>query len=154
MKLNFKKKSIVLVASAIVFAPVASELSNTNNNHSGNVAHAATKGFKYFTTVNGSTAASDFATKSVGYAAAAGLGYVATGGAGAIIAGTVSGHLGENISKIKTVYITDKQYINKVGQIEHHATLYKNKAKTKKIGTAKWITSTTYPNGNKEAGHK
>lgn len=57
-------------------------------------------------------------------------------------------------SGLKTIYITDKEYINKVGQIEHHAKLYKNKAKTKKIGTAKWITSTTYPNGNKELGHK
>lgn len=53
-------------------------------------------------------------------------------------------------AKLNTVYITDKQYINSVGQIEHHATLYKDKAKSKKIGTAKWITSTTYPSGNKQ----
>lgn len=152
-----KKKIISTISGAILLSsfaiamPKTPAIPITSSNHE---AQAASKGFKYFTTVNGSTAASDFVNKSIGYAAAGALGYGLTGGAGAIVAGTVGGHLGENVSKLKTVYITDKQYINKVGQIEHHATLYKNKAKTKKIGTAKWITSTTYPSGNKEVGHK
>ena len=42
MKLNFKKKSIVLIASAVLFAPIASDLSNPTNNNN-NVIHAATK---------------------------------------------------------------------------------------------------------------
>ncbi|PTJ14257.1 hypothetical protein BU069_12800 [Staphylococcus succinus] len=45
MKLNFKKKSIVLIASAVLFSPIVSDLSNTTNNqtnsHSSNIAHAA-----------------------------------------------------------------------------------------------------------------
>lgn len=152
-----KKKFISTISGVILLSSVAIAMPETPSNpitSSNHEAQAASKGFKYFTTVNGSTAASDFATKSIGYAAAGGLGYLATGGAGAIVAGTVGGHLSTGLSGIKTVYITDKQYINKAGQIEHHATLYKNKSKTKKAGTAKWITSTTYPNGNKEAGYK
>ncbi|MEM5419321.1 hypothetical protein ACLIJT_13435 [Staphylococcus gallinarum] len=43
MKLNFKKKSIVLIASTILFAPMASDLSNITNDNSNNIAHAATK---------------------------------------------------------------------------------------------------------------
>ncbi|RIN26923.1 hypothetical protein [Staphylococcus succinus] len=143
--------SLALLSSIAITAPETSMNPITSSHHE---AQAATKGFKYFTTVNTSTAASDFATKSVGYATAGAIGGLSSGVTGAVLAGTATGHLGENVSKLKTVYITDKQYINKVGQIEHHATLYKNKSKTKKIGTAKWVTSTTYPNGNKEIGHK
>lgn len=152
-----KKKIISTISAAILLSSVAVAIPETPANplnSSHHEAQAASKGFKYFTTVNGSTAASDFVNKSIGYGAAGALGYAATGGAGAIVAGTVGGHLSTSLSGIKTVYITDKQYINKAGQIEHHATLYKNKSKTKKAGTAKWITSTTYPNGNKEVGHK
>lgn len=134
--------SVALLSSIVITAPEISTDPTTSSHHE---AQAATKGFKYFTTVNTSTAASDFATKSVGYATAGAIGSAA---------GTATGHLTENIGKLKTIYITDKEYINKVGQIEHHAILYKNKAKTKKIGTAKWVTSTTYPNGNKVIGHK
>lgn len=143
--------SLALLSSIAITAPEISINPTTSSHHE---AQAATKGFKYFTTVNTSTAASDFATKSIGYATAGAIGAAAGGGIGAVAAGTATGHLTENVGKLKTIYITDKEYINKVGQIEHHATLYKDKAKSKKIGTAKWVTSTTYPNGNKEIGHK
>lgn len=148
-----KKKLITAITGVILLSSVSVATQETSINplsSSHNEAKAASKGFKYFTTVNGSTAASDFAVKSVGYATAGGLGYALTGGVGAIIAGTVGGHLSESVSGIKTVYITDKQYINSAGQIEHHATLYKNKAKTKKAGTAKWLTSSTYGGGSKQ----
>ena len=50
MKLNFKKKSIVLIASAILFTPIASDLSNItdnqSNNNSSNIAHAAKTKYK------------------------------------------------------------------------------------------------------------
>lgn len=50
MKLNFKKKSIVLIASAILFTPIASDLSNITQNqsshNSNNVAHAAKTKYK------------------------------------------------------------------------------------------------------------
>jgi uncharacterized membrane protein YcgQ (UPF0703/DUF1980 family) len=148
-KMGITTISLALLSSVAIISPETNPINSSNHE-----AQAATKGFKYFTTINTSTAASDFATKSIGYATAAAVAETGGGVVGAVIAGTATGHFEEKISGLKTIYITDKEYINKVGQIEHHAKLYKNKAKTKKIGTAKWITSTTYPNGNKELGHK
>ena len=46
MKLNFKKKSIILIASAILFTPIASDLANIKSNHSNSVAHAAKTKYK------------------------------------------------------------------------------------------------------------
>lgn len=113
-----KKKIISTISGAILLSSVAIAIPETPANpiiSSHHEAQAASKGFKYFTTVNESTAASDFVNKSIGYGAAGALGYAATGGAGAIVVGTVVGHLSASLSGIKTVYITDKQYINKAG---------------------------------------
>ncbi|WP_154836215.1 hypothetical protein [Staphylococcus pasteuri] len=151
MKLNLKRKSILLVAGAVLLSPVVESTPNIVNGEKVHQADAASKdGFKYYNTQYSSTAASDFATKSAGYAAAGALGY-ATGGAGAaVLSGVATGHLTENVGKIKTVYLKDKQYINKRGQVKHNVTMYKDKKHKKKIGTAKFMTSTTYPGGSKQ----
>ncbi|KRG11344.1 hypothetical protein ABLV88_13880 (plasmid) [Staphylococcus equorum] len=138
-----KKQIISVLAASVILTPVVSSVQNSTGFNT-NTAEAKSSGFKYFTTTTGSTAASDFASKGIVYATAGALGYATGGVSGGTVAGLISGGSGEIASSLKTVYVTDKQYINSVGQIKHNATMYKDKAKKKKIGTVKFITSTTY----------
>lgn len=139
-----KKQSISKkIAIAFLSTALATSASYPLLKSEENTAEAAS-GWKYSNTQYSSSAASDISAKGLGYAAMASLGYITGGSGGSIVTGTLTGFGSENLGAIKTVYFTDKQYIKETTygpQVKHNVTAYKDKKRTKKIGSGSFITS-------------
>ncbi|MDW8571589.1 hypothetical protein [Staphylococcus shinii] len=141
-----RKIGTVTISVALLSTVTTSFVSHQNtNNKLHNTAEAA-GGWKYSTSKTGNTSGNKLAQQT---GATAVLGLLGAASGGGTVAATFlsSGGFLTNkaISSSKTVYYTDKIYQRQTLQgpeFKHVITFYKNKAKTKKIGTTSILQKT------------
>ena len=147
--MNFIKKAGILTTTFVMVStlalPVANEKVNIKTGIQNKTVEAAS-GWKKIKTKTGNTAGKNLATKMTAEAILGIVGWGIAGGPGTAAAvGAFQPVKDTAFSKLKTVYYTDKIYQRKTLQgpeFKHVITFYKNKAKTKKIGTANVIQKT------------
>ena len=144
---NFAKKVSIVTTTTILASSFALPFAQSNKiiQPTQNKAEAAA-GWKHLTTVTGNTAARNLSVKM---AAGPLLALVAKGAGGSNLAtGAVGGLSAINTDILgtnKTLYYTDKIYERKTLQgpeWKHNITVYKNKAKTQKVGSGQVIQKT------------
>lgn len=141
-----RKIGTVTISVALLSTVTTSFVSQQNTNSKLHNTAEAASGWKYSTTKTGSTAGNKLAQQT-GATAILGLLGVASGGGTAAASMLSSGGFlsGKAISSTKTVYYTDKIYERKTLQgpeFKHNVTFYKDKAKSKKIGTTSILQKT------------
>lgn len=144
---NLAKKIGTVTISIALLSTVTTTFvtQNNQNNKLHNTAQAA-GGWKYSTTKTGNTAGNKLARQTGASAIIGLLGVGSGGGTAAASLLSSAGFLSNKaISSTKTIYYTDKIYQRKTAQgpeFKHTITFYKDKAKTKKIGTTSILQKT------------
>lgn len=141
-----KKKLLSVVAVTMLGSSVIGVLPNDLKPvQLENKAEAASD-WKYFGTKTGNTKFQNTATKDIARITLAYVGWHVAGPVGAASVAYVSGKVDDYIGTKKTVYFTDKMYMQKGyfgPMFKHKVTYYKDKAKTKKIGYVEFIENST-----------
>ncbi|MGW7808496.1 hypothetical protein ACWEU9_13710 [Staphylococcus xylosus] len=141
-----RKIGTVTISLAMLSTITTSFVVNQNTSDKLHNTAEAAGGWKYNTSKTGNTAGNKIAqqTGAAGVLAALGVAAGASVAAASILS---SGQVlsSKAISSTKTVYYTDKIYQRKTLQgpeFKHVITFYKNKSKTKKIGTTSILQKT------------
>lgn len=141
-----KKKLLSVVAVTMLGSSVIGVLPNDLKPvQLENKAEAATA-WKYYGTKTGNTKFENTIKTDIARVTLAYIGFHVAGPWGAVGITYVSGKVDDYMGTKKTVYFTDKMYMQKGyfgPMFKHKVTYYKDKAKTKKVGYVEFIENST-----------